>query len=726
MPRQSGSLNALTDFIESHSAAIRCYVLAALSVAAGIGVRLALNPLPNLSIPLAVSLAAVIVTAYAGGRGPALLAAAANLLANSWYFWPHIHFAIVNAQGLGLLVSFAGAAILVSLFSNRLPGAQNVPRAALLFGALLLLLVISTVVWLDVTNARAAELSIEHTYQVLNASELVLSSLEDAQVSQRNYIVTGDDNYISKYHLAVAKQREASGRLRDLTSDDAIQQLRIAELGRFVNSSLTVLDRTMAMRREYGMNAAIAQIRLGSTDQFMEQVRGIIAAIQAEEHRLLSLRSNAASRQAARTRLVLTVGTGLLVVLLLFAGITIQSDMDKLQLSERTLRRQADLLDQAQGPIIVFQLGGEIEYWNHAAEELYGFSREEALGRNHNELLHPVHPLGMAAIQEILAREGKWSGELVHRIAGREIIVESHMTVVTERHGRRTVIKANRDVTEEKRAQAEIHKLTQDLEQRVKDRTAQLEASNQELEAFAYSVSHDLRAPLRGIDGWSLALLEDYGPKLDETALQYLVRVRSETQRMGHLIDDLLKLSRLTRVEMQHEAVDLSALAHGIANRLREAEPSRNISFFIEDGLQACGDPRLLEVVLENLLSNAAKFTGPRAEARIEFGRTNDGGTPAFYVRDNGVGFNMAYSQTLFGAFQRLHKYSEFPGTGIGLATAQRVLRRHGGRIWADAHPGEGATFYFTIGMGASASATEPAEVLGVRKEFSSPARRPS
>jgi light-regulated signal transduction histidine kinase (bacteriophytochrome) len=251
-----------------------------------------------------------------------------------------------------------------------------------------------------------------------------------------------------------------------------------------------------------------------------------------------------------------------------------------------------------------------------------------------------------------------------------------------------------RDITEEKRAQEEIRQLNRDLEQRVKDRTIQLQASNQELEAFAYSVSHDLRAPLRGINGWSLALLEDYGSTLDQNARQYLERVRSETRRMGHLIDDLLNLSRLTRVQMQRESVDLTALARAIAWRLREAEPSRSMEFVIQDGLMGGGDSRLLEIVLSNLLGNAVKFTGTRALARIEFARNE----LAFCVRDNGVGFDMAYANMLFGAFQRLHKAEEFPGTGIGLATAQRVLRRHGGRIWADARPHQGATFYFTIG----------------------------
>ena len=254
-----------------------------------------------------------------------------------------------------------------------------------------------------------------------------------------------------------------------------------------------------------------------------------------------------------------------------------------------------------------------------------------------------------------------------------------------------------RDITGRKMAEREICQLNAELEQRVRDRTAQLEASNKELEAFAYSVSHDLRAPLRGIDGWSLALKEDYGENLDEKARLYLDRVRSETQRMGNLIDDLLQLSRLTRSEMHFAPVDLTSLAQDIAGRLQEATPERRLCFNIETGLAAHGDSRLLDVALSNLISNAVKFTASKDIARIEIGRFEASGTPTFFVRDNGIGFDMAYASNLFGAFQRLHKPSEFAGNGIGLATVQRVIRRHGGKIWALAEPDRGATFYFTL-----------------------------
>jgi len=252
-------------------------------------------------------------------------------------------------------------------------------------------------------------------------------------------------------------------------------------------------------------------------------------------------------------------------------------------------------------------------------------------------------------------------------------------------------------ITERKRAEAEILRLNLELEQRVRQRTAQLEAANTELEAFAYSVSHDLRAPLRGIDGWSLALLEDYHDQLDAQGRQYLDFVRAEAQRMGQLIDDLLQLSRVSRGEMQSASVDLSAIAQTVAARLRAAQPERQVEMTIQPGLAALGDTRLLEIVLTNLFSNAWKFTGTRPTTHIEFGKTEFEGHQAFFVRDNGVGFDMAFAQKLFGAFQRMHKLSEYPGTGIGLATVQRIIHRHGGRVWAEAQVDQGATFYFTL-----------------------------
>jgi light-regulated signal transduction histidine kinase (bacteriophytochrome) len=248
------------------------------------------------------------------------------------------------------------------------------------------------------------------------------------------------------------------------------------------------------------------------------------------------------------------------------------------------------------------------------------------------------------------------------------------------------IVTSNNDITERKRAYEALELVN-----------TQLETANKELESFSYSVSHDLRAPLRSIDGFSQALLKDYNDNLDETGKDFLRRVRAASQKMANLIDDLLKLSRIARSEMHRERVNLTMVARETAEELQKTQPARRVEFIIADGVTAYGDPHLLRVGMENLLGNSWKFTGKNPAARIEFGATHGDGRAVYYIRDNGVGFDMAYADKLFGAFQRLHPNSEFEGTGIGLATVQRIIHRHNGRVWAEGKINEGATFYFSL-----------------------------
>ncbi|MGZ3455725.1 MAG: sensor histidine kinase [Polyangiales bacterium] len=244
--------------------------------------------------------------------------------------------------------------------------------------------------------------------------------------------------------------------------------------------------------------------------------------------------------------------------------------------------------------------------------------------------------------------------------------------------------------------------LFSELEARVRMRTAQLEAANRELEAFSYSVSHDLRAPLRTIDGYGTALEEDLGDRLDEKARGHLTRLRSASSRMNVLIDDLLGLARVGSGDMRDEAIDVSALARSIADELARQSPDRRFEIVVRDGVSARGDASLVRAVLENLLGNAFKFTARAPVAKIEVGSTQEGERAVFFVRDNGAGFDMKYAAKLFAPFQRLHSVKDFPGTGVGLATVQRIVHRHGGRIWADSKPGEGTTFFFTLAPSAA------------------------
>lgn len=263
---------------------------------------------------------------------------------------------------------------------------------------------------------------------------------------------------------------------------------------------------------------------------------------------------------------------------------------------------------------------------------------------------------------------------------------------------RQRELATERERAEERaRAAQELRELNQQLEVRVANRTSQLATALKELESFSYSVSHDLRAPLRSMDGFSRVLLEDYADRLDEEGRDSLMRIRGASQRMGQLIDDLLNLARVSRDELQRGPVNLSELAEKVAEELKDANPEQRMEFAIQPGLVANGDARLLHVAFQNLLGNAAKFSGKRAISRIEFGAVERDGTRSFFVRDNGAGFDMTYAQKLFGAFQRFHTSAEFPGTGIGLATVQRIIHRHGGHVSAESRPDAGATFYFTL-----------------------------
>ncbi|WP_017327224.1 ATP-binding protein [Synechococcus sp. PCC 7336] len=265
------------------------------------------------------------------------------------------------------------------------------------------------------------------------------------------------------------------------------------------------------------------------------------------------------------------------------------------------------------------------------------------------------------------------------------------------RHLLRMVGEIITNALQRQQAETEIRQLNSDLEQRVLERTAQLAATNEELESFCYSVSHDLRAPLRGIDGFSQALLEDYEAVLDDIGQDFLQRIRAATQRMGQAIDDLLALSRVTRQELRWETVDLSALAAEIVELLQQTDRDRQVDVAIAIAPEVRGDDRLLRVMLENLLGNAWKFTSKTPQAQIEFGTLPEAEGLVYFVRDNGAGFDMAYADKLFGPFQRLHRMAEFSGTGIGLATVKRIINRHRGRVWAEAEVDRGATFFFTL-----------------------------
>jgi len=358
---------------------------------------------------------------------------------------------------------------------------------------------------------------------------------------------------------------------------------------------------------------------------------------------------------------------------------------------EKAQSQLAAIVESTDDAVIGKDLEGTIVSWNSGAEVVYGYNAKEVIGKSISLLMPPVHP---DEYKEFLTK--KSSGELIknyetqrRRKDGQIIDVSLTISPFKDTSGKITggsIIA--RDITEKKKLEKVV----------VKARDA-AEAANKELEAFSYSVSHDLRAPLRSLDGFSQVLFEDYANQLDEQGKDYLQRIRKASQHMAELIDALLMLSRMGRKEMHYETVDLNTLAQATLAELRQTQPKRQIEFVIEEGLAVQGDSQLLRVVMENLLNNAWKYTGKQPEARIGVGALRQGdGKRTYFVCDNGAGFDMAFADKLFKAFQRLHTPNEFPGIGIGLATVQRIIHRHGGRVWAEGEVEKGATFYFTLG----------------------------
>jgi PAS domain S-box-containing protein len=336
-----------------------------------------------------------------------------------------------------------------------------------------------------------------------------------------------------------------------------------------------------------------------------------------------------------------------------------------------------------------------IQYWNRGAQELYGWSEKEAIGRHSLELLQTIFPTPLADIRAELLRTDRWEGELRNSKAeGTEMVVASRWSLRRDEQGRPVaILETNNDITQRKLWEEEIQGLNQELAKRSTD----LESINKELEAFAYSISHDLRAPLRHMAGYTELLQKRASSGLDEKSNHYITMMLESAKRMGNLIDDLLAFSRIGRAETQKTLVGLAQLVREALSEVREDTVERNIAWKIGALPDFYGDRSMLRLVLVNLISNAVKFTRTRPQAEIEVGCAN-GNTDDFviFVRDNGVGFDMKYVNKLFGVFQRLHQAAEFEGTGIGLATVQRIIHRHGGKVWAEGVVDGGATFYFS------------------------------
>lgn len=623
-------------------------------------------------------------------------------LLSLYQFGSHIPMALNTAAAMLML---AVAALLtqpkaspISRFMQEWTLERTI--AAGFVAALLMLCLVSVISIRSTRKLVSQNESAETAFNELLHLTDVVSDLKDAETGQRGYLLTGEKPYLRPYHAALARLDADLEALGQSTAANPGQRERLSRIEPLIHRKLAELERTIALRDERGAEAALAVVKTDQGRQLMEEIKRVLAEMRSQGEFSVKANSNDAIMGAKRTTTATWAGCSVMVLIVVVAALLVRRGLVARRAAEIALREAEErlrlLVDSVQDyAILMLDPAGRIASWNRGAQRINGYNAEEIIGQHFSRFYAPEDRDKPAAELEIAARTGRCEDEGWRvRKDGSQFWANVAICAIRDEAGDiRGFAKVTRDVTERKRSEDEVRRLNENLRQH----GLRLETANKELEAFSYSVSHDLRAPLRSIDGFSLALMEDYGSKLEPEARDYLQRVRAATKRMAQLIDDLLALSRVSRSDMTRAKVDLSGLARTVAVELRNTQPDRKTEFMIADGLTADGDPRLLRIVLDNLLGNAWKFTAKRQDARIEFGTSGENGSRQFYVRDNGAGFDMTYAHKLFGAFQRLHANEEFAGTGIGLATVQRIINRHGGRITAEGAVGQGATFRFSL-----------------------------
>ncbi len=590
---------------------------------------------------------------------------------------------------------------------------------------------------------------VTHTLEVLTDMERVLRTTFDAESSERGYVLSGDETFLGGYIFANNTLAFQFDRLLALTSDNAVQQQHLRHARALGLEKLARLQHGVALRREDPLDSPDKTRNRKMGQAVMSELNDTIQIAEIHERGLLAQRLSNSANARREARITVTLASALDVLFVAFSLWSLAH--------ERRLRRRAaetasrleklqSVTEVAFTPLTVSELTTELLSrlrgtadtdvlamfrWHETEIELVA---AEGITVNPGER-RPVNPEGALAAVARTGEPVRLTGEDIERlpleamhaglqialivpmtigsqviamlVAGRERIdrfspeEENLLTLAADRIAlaldRAAAYDAERDARRAaEQSAAELHDLNDVLEERVQQRTAELQSTNRELEAFSYSVSHDLRAPLRSVDGFSVALAEDYGHLLEGDGQHYLTRIRVGVQRMGQLIDSLLQLSRITRAELASEHVSLSELAQSVAADVAQGLPERPLQFTIQPNLETGGDSRLLRIVFENMFGNAAKFTGKTPDPQVAFGWSPE--RKAYYIRDNGAGFDQQYAGKLFVAFQRLHGDKDFQGSGIGLATVARVIARHHGTIWAEAEVGRGATFWFTLG----------------------------
>jgi len=541
---------------------------------------------------------------------------------------------------------------------------------------------------------------VSHTQQVLKNVGTCRSDLTAIEGNQQRFLATGDDRFLQQQDRLVDEINESVRSMIHLTRDNPVQRERLGRLAALISDHLKRGTDAVEARR---LGQAPPKPFMHDVPNLLPQddVANLLHDVGNEEFRLLGVRQQRSNEAARMTLILLPLGVLVSLTVLSAGLLTLNSSYNENKLAEVNLRKLAAIVESSEDGMIGKDLNGVVTSWNKGAESLFGYSALEMVGQSIMKLIPPER---RDEETRILARIGR--GEFVthfetvrRRKDGTDLDVSVTVSPIRDRTGR--IIGASkvvRDITERKKAEAKILELNVTLEERVRERTAQLEAANRELEAFSYSVSHDLRAPLRAMDGFSQAVLEDYREQLPAEGQRYLGIIREGAQRMGALIDDLLTFSRLSRVSVSNQPVDMGRLVADALDDLGVKAGDSKVQVRLGELPPCHGDPALLKQVWLNLLSNALKYSRKRDTPVVEVGSETQDGKQVYVVKDNGTGFDMLYANKLFGVFQRLHRSDEYEGTGVGLAIVQRVIHRHGGSVWADAALDKGATFFFTVG----------------------------
>jgi PAS domain S-box-containing protein len=580
-------------------------------------------------------------------------------------------------------------------------GSGDYSRDNILWGAVpicgaVILLAIGVASHRSGMELRTVTTSFAHAQEVLEKVEQISAGLREVESSARSFAISGKQSNLDPFYLAAQTVPQDVVELKDLLHEDASQLQKVADIEPVITQHLKTMKDLVALGdknlfRGFGQRGLIDQ---GNT--LMEQIEATLNPLADGERAWLKGQKLAMDAQAQHITAVAVAGFIVAAVLVLICGAgAVRALHDRRKANEKLDRLLGSLPDA----LVIINAEGRILSSNVRTEKLFGYSDRELQGermallvperlRQAQRQYYAGHfaPRGAGAPTTTIELWG------LHK-DGREFPIEVSTTTLATGKGT-AVTSAIRDITERKQTEQHISRLNKELE----DRALELESANKELEAFSYSVSHDLRSPLQNIDSFSQILMEDYANRLNAEGRDYVQRLRASCQHMEDIIEALLALSNMTRNELVVEQFDLTALAHAVAADVKQKNADRLVDWVIADGLTVEGDSQLLRVVLENLFGNAWKFTANRTRARIEFGALpQSNGARTYFVRDDGAGFDMERAGNLFTPFKRLHDQNEFRGTGIGLATVQRVINRHRGKIWAEGVVNQGATFCFTL-----------------------------